>query len=67
MSSATYTLHGINIACRFDYAPGEPPEVDHPGWPDAYYLTHATVGGVDVFKLLDPAVVQHLEEMEGFR
>ena len=67
MSTATHTIYGVDIVCRFDYEPGEPPEIDHPGWPDAYYLTHATIGGIDVLKILDPAVVQMLEEWEGFR
>jgi hypothetical protein len=35
---------------------------DEPGWPDIYTLTGAWLDGVNVTAIIDPAIVQELEE-----
>ena len=54
--------HGHNFTCKFDYEPTEPKTFDEPGWPAMYTLISATYEGIEVLPILDPAIVQSLEE-----
>ena len=57
-----YTARGLTLDCVFELESGEPATWDEPGWPDIYTLTGAWVDGVNVMAIIDPALVQQLEE-----
>ena len=57
--------HGHEFTCKFDYEPAEPKTFDEPGWPAMYTLTSAIYEGIEVLPILDPAIVQSLEEQRG--
>jgi len=61
-----YTARGLTLDCEFELEPGEPATWDEPGWPDIYTLTGAWVDGVNVTAIIDPALVQQLEERAGW-
>jgi hypothetical protein len=61
-----YTARGLTLECEFELEPGEPSNIDEPGWPDIYTLTGAWVDGVNVMAIIDPALVQQLEERAGW-
>jgi hypothetical protein len=60
-----YTIGGVTLECEFEFEAGEPQTWDDPGWPDIYTLTGAWLHGVDISELLDPALIQQLEERAG--
>ena len=62
MKGVPYTIRDITLECEFDYEPEEPQTWDEQGWPETYTLTGAWLNGVDIVELLDPAIVQQLEE-----
>jgi hypothetical protein len=62
MSRVPYTVRGLTLECEFEFEAGEPQTLDDPGWPDIYTLTGAWLGGVNVTAIIDPAIVQELEE-----
>ena len=61
-----YTARGLTLDCVFELEPGEPSSWDEPGWPDAYHLISASVQGIDVTAIIDPALVHQLEERAGW-
>jgi hypothetical protein len=61
-----YTARGLTLECNFEFEAGEPATWDEPGWPDVYHLISASVQGVDVTAILDPALVHQLEERAGW-
>jgi hypothetical protein len=61
-----YTARGLTLDCHFELEPGEPNTIDEPGWPDVYHLISASVQGVDVTAIIDPALVHQLEERAGW-
>ena len=61
-----YTARGLTLDCEFELEPGEPSSWDEPGWPDVYHLISVSVQGVDVTKIIDPALVHQLEERAGW-
>ena len=61
-----YTARGHDLECEFEFEPGEPATFDDPGWPGIYTLTRAWLHGVDVTAIIDPALVQQLEERAGW-
>ena len=61
-----YTARGLTLECEFELEPGEAATWDEPGWPDIYTLTGAWVDGVNVMAIIDPALVQQLEERAGW-
>ena len=61
-----YTARGLTLECQFELEPGEPNTIDEPGWPDVYHLISASVQGVDVTAIIDPALVHQLEERAGW-
>ena len=61
-----YTARGLTLDCVFELESGEPPTWDEPGWPDVYHLISASVQGVDVMPIIDPALVHQLEERAGW-
>jgi hypothetical protein len=63
--NALFTVRGREFACQFDYEQGEPQTWDEPGWPDIFTLIRVHLDGVDVTDLLDPAIVQELEDKAG--
>ena len=65
MARLPYTIRGVTLECEFEFEPGEPQTWDDPGWPDIYTLTGAWLNGVDVTDILDPALIQQLEERAG--
>jgi hypothetical protein len=56
------TAHGHEFDCEFEHEPAEPPTWDEPGWPAIYTLISAKYKGIEVIGILDPAIVQQLEE-----
>jgi hypothetical protein len=62
MKGVPYTVRGLTLECEFEFEAGEPQTLDDPGWPDIYTLTGAWLGDVDIVDVLDPAIVQELEE-----
>jgi hypothetical protein len=56
------TAHGHEFDCKFDYEPAEPATWDDQGWPAIYTLISAKYKGIEVLGILDPAIVQALEE-----
>jgi hypothetical protein len=62
MNGVPYTVRGLTLECEFEFEAGEPQTLDDPGWPDIYTLTGAWLGNVDIVDVLDPAIVQELEE-----
>lgn len=60
------TARGHEFECQFEVELGEPATCMEPGWPDIYTLTRASVQGVDVTGIIDPAIVQELEERAGW-
>ncbi len=61
-----YTARGLTLDCVFELESGEPATWDEPGWPDVYHLISASVQGVDVTAIIDPALVHQLEERAGW-
>ena len=57
--------HGHNFECKFDYEPAEKPAWDEPGWTAMYTLISCVYEGIEVLPILDPAIVQSLEEQRG--
>jgi hypothetical protein len=62
MKGVPYTVRGLTLECEFEFEAGEPQTLDDPGWPDIYTLTGAWLDGVNVTAIIDPAIVQELEE-----
>ena len=62
MKGVPYTVRGLTLECEFEFEAGEPRTLDDPGWPDMYTLVGAWLNGVDIANILDPAIVQELEE-----
>jgi hypothetical protein len=62
MKGVPYTVRGLTLECEFEFEAGEPQTLDDPGWPDIYTLHFAWLNGVNVTAIIDPAVVQELEE-----
>ena len=62
MKGVPYTVRGLTLECEFEFEAGEPTTWDDPGWPDIYTLVGAWLGGVNVTAIIDPAIVQELEE-----
>jgi hypothetical protein len=62
MKGVPYTVRGLALECNFEFEAGEPASWDEPGWPDIYTLTDAWLNGVNVTAIIDPAIVQELEE-----
>jgi hypothetical protein len=62
MKGVPYVVRGLTLECEFEFEAGEPATWDEPGWPDIYTLTGAWLGGVNVTAIIDPAIVQELEE-----
>jgi hypothetical protein len=62
MKGVPYIVRGLTLECEFDFEGGEPRTWDEPGCPDQYTLTSAWLNGVDIADVLDPAIVQELEE-----
>jgi len=56
------TAHGHEFDCKFDYEPAEPASWDEQGWAAIYTLISAKYKGVEVLGILDPAIVQAMEE-----
>ena len=65
MSRVTYTTRGLSLECEFEFEGGEPRTWDEPGSPDTYTLTGAWLNEVNIVDILDPALVQQLEERAG--
>jgi hypothetical protein len=66
MSRVPYTIRGLTLECEFEFEGGEPQTWDEPGSPDIYALTGAWLNEVNIVSLLDPALVQQLEERAGW-
>ena len=62
MKGTPYTVRGLTLECEFEFEAGEPSNIDEPGYPDIYTLTGAWLNGVNVTAIIDPAIVQELEE-----
>jgi len=62
MKGVPYTVRGLTLECEFEFEAGEPSNIDEPGYPDIYTLTGAWLNGVSVMPIIDPAIVQELEE-----
>ena len=54
--------HGYEFNCKFEHELAEPKTWDEPGWPAMYTLISAKYEGIEVLPILDPAIVQSLEE-----
>jgi hypothetical protein len=54
--------HGHEFECKFEHEPAEPATAIDQGWPAIYTLISAKYKGIEVIGILDPAIVQALEE-----
>ena len=66
MGRVPYTIRDLTLECEFEFEAGEPRTWDEPGCPDQYTLTGAFLNGVDIVDILDPALIEQLEERAGW-
>lgn len=59
--SFSYTLAGVDLACEIECEAAERGTWDEPGWPADATLHIATVGGVNVYELLDDEQREEIE------
>lgn len=61
-TTCEYEVEGLTLKCDLWFEEGEPQTLDHPGWPDDYTVEKVFLGGVDVTKIIDPAIIHRIEE-----
>lgn len=61
-----YTARGLTLDCVLSLNQASQAHGMRPGWPDVYHLISASVQGVDVTAIIDPALVHQLEERAGW-
>jgi hypothetical protein len=67
MSRLPYPVRDLTLDCEFEFDAGSPQTWDEPGCPEQYTLTSAWLNGVEIIEILDPALIEQLEERAGWQ
>jgi hypothetical protein len=67
MSRLPDPVRDLTLDCEFEFDAGSPQTWDEPGCPEQYTLMSAWLNGVEIIDILDPALIEQLEERAGWQ